>query len=182
MSTALQESLQRFSALLEYPSRQVSEVVSDANALLDHLPQAGTSINAARAFVSGIRDCSKEALEELYTATFDLNPSTHLYAGFALFGENYKRGALLVELKKRLEVMGINVGTEVPDFLPLLLRLLAKLSANGNSLAVEARELQKYCLYPALQKITDAVKNSENPYSSLLVALREFLAPEESQA
>ncbi len=115
------------------------------------------------------------AMQEVYTSTFDLNPACHLYAGFALFGESYKRGALLVELKQMLIREGVGMGAELPDFIPTLLRLLARLPQDEE----DSRELKEYCLNPAIAKILEDFQNHENPYYGILGELRDFLQHKE---
>ncbi len=172
--------LNYFATLLEYPSDGVEEVKNIATKLIHSLeamgPEGQLSANSVRAFSDRISLLSTETLEETYTSTFELNPVSYLYAGFLLFGESYKRGALLVELKRKLIEHGVEIGTEVPDFIPALLRLLG-----SSSLATsDAQELQILCLYPALCKIVEGSKNHENPYSSLLIATKDFLVTKEA--
>ena len=82
----------------------------------------------------------------------------------------------MAQLKEKLEQHGIPLGAELPDFLPHLLRLLAHLDSQSE----EAGELHHYCLLPAFTKISEEIKNRENPYSSLLFATKDFLACKET--
>src|SRR5512141_850482 len=63
-------------------------------------------------------------LQELYTRTFDLNPVCGLDIGYHLFGENYKRGVFLANLRETEEPFELGQGHQLPDYLPVLLRLL----------------------------------------------------------
>ena len=171
-------ALESFADLLEYPNSSSEEIKALASMLVNNLNELGkgTAANGVRAFLDKITGLSKENLEETYTATFELNPVSYLYAGYLLFGESYKRGALLVELKSKLLEHKVTLGTEVPDYIPALLRLLGRQTLG----AEHATELQSLCLHPALTKMVEGIKNQDNPYSSLLIATKDFLVTTEA--
>ncbi|MCB0416157.1 MAG: hypothetical protein H6617_05795 [Bdellovibrionaceae bacterium] len=103
-------------------------------------------------------------LEEAYTSTFDINAVCHLDVGYQLFGEDYKRGALLVELSRVQREAGVPVGTELADHLPVLLRLLPKMNDSE-----ERTELARRLLLPAIEKmIASFPETSSNVYRSSL--------------
>lgn len=174
-------ALEYFASLLSYPERDTAGLRTDASELIGHLEALGPGAQSAaagvRAFLDRISALGRETLEETYTATFELNPVSYLYAGYVLLGESYKRGAFMVELKSKLSRYGVECGSELPDFIPVLLRLLARLPEGSDEVA----ELQSLCLHPALQKIADGVKNHDNPYFSLLVGARDFLTGDREQ-
>ena len=63
-----------------------------------------------------------------------------------MFGDDYKRGEMLVNLNRELRDHGINCGSELPDHLPNVLRLIARW--RDRELAAEfVREI----LHPALE-------------------------------
>ncbi len=66
------------------------------------------------------------ALEELFTRTFDVQPITSLDVGYTLFGEDYKRGALLANLSREHTVAKNDCGAELADNLGNVLRLLPR--------------------------------------------------------
>ncbi|MEW6731144.1 MAG: nitrate reductase molybdenum cofactor assembly chaperone [Acidobacteriota bacterium] len=101
--------------------------------------------------------------QEYYTQTFDLNPICALEIGYHLFGENYKRGIFLAKLRETEITYQVEQDGQLPDYLPILLRLLTKLPEN------EFRsDLIRECLLPALNKMIDAAGQNENPYCELL--------------
>ena len=55
--------------------------------------------DAANDFCRVVEKVSLSDLQELYTRTFDLNPVCALEVGYHLFGENYKRGEFLANLR-----------------------------------------------------------------------------------
>ena len=71
------------------------------------------------------------ALQEAYTRTFDLDtmlrsePTCYPYVGHYLFDESHKRGAFIVELRKRFRAQGFEEDADLADHLVVLLRFLA---------------------------------------------------------
>ena len=65
--------------------------------------------------------------QELHTRTFDVQSLTTLDVGYVLFGDDYKRGALLSSLNQEHQRASNDCGGELADYLPNLLRLIPKL-------------------------------------------------------
>ena len=72
-------------------------------------PQAAALLESFRGFAE---ETPLGKLQEVYSGFFDLNSICHPYVGYQLFGENYKRSAFLVELKKSLSRRGIRSGRQ----------------------------------------------------------------------
>ena len=66
-------------------------------------------------------------LQELHTRTFDVQSLTTLDIGYVLFGDDYKRGALLSNLNQEHNRAQNDCRGELADYLPNLLRLIPKL-------------------------------------------------------
>lgn len=110
------------------------------------------------------------ALQELYTLTFDLNPVASLEIGYHLFGENYKRGLFLANLRETEAQYALDEPRQLPDYLPVLLRLLARLADR------ELRDdLIAECMLPALAKMKRALASKENAYAALIAAVEQRL-------
>lgn len=86
--------------------------------------------------------------EEIYTRTFDVQSISTLDLGYALFGDDYKRGEVLVNLSKEHKTAGINCGKELADHLPNVLKLFAVLHEDEFK-----EELAQLLIIPALKKI-----------------------------
>ena len=84
-------------------------------------------------------------LQELHTRTFDVQSLTTLDIGYVLFGDDYKRGALLSNLSREHTQAENDCGRELADHLPNVLRLIPKLK-DQNLLD----ELVSQILVPAL--------------------------------
>lgn len=153
------KTISLLASLLEYPGPGF-----DA-----HLAAAAP---AAPGFVRQMHTLSAEEREELFSATFDINPSCVPYAGIHLFGEeNFKRGEFMAALFARYEETGFAPNGDLPDHLANLLRFAAR--AND----AERRELAEFCLLGPLQKMTASLDRT-NPYHSLLESVRAALEDE----
>jgi len=69
-------------------------------------------------------------LQELYSKSFDVQAVTSLDVGYVLYGDDYQRGVILVNLNNEHNAAKNDCGTELADFLPNLLRLLPKIKDN----------------------------------------------------
>jgi len=66
-------------------------------------------------------------LQELHTRTFEVQSLTTLGIGYVLFGDDYKRGALLSNLSREHTQAENDCRGELADHLPNVLRLIPKL-------------------------------------------------------
>ncbi|WP_337869776.1 nitrate reductase [Meiothermus sp.] len=109
--------------------------------------------------------------EELFTRTLELTPLTAPYIGYAVYGEDYRRGRLMAELNAAYQALGIDAAGEIPDHLIPVLRYLA---VDPEPLP-ELRQL----LEPALHQMIQTLKTLEpsNPYLMLLEATLEAVKP-----
>lgn len=99
-------------------------------------------------FASFVKSTDSKLWEEIYTRSFDVQALTTLDLGYVLFGDDYKRGELLVNLNNEHKKACNSCGVELSDHLPNVLRLLAKL-VNEDLRA----DLISLIIYPALVKI-----------------------------
>jgi len=84
-------------------------------------------------------------LQELHTRTFEVQALTTLGTGYVLFGDDYKRGALLSNLNREHNATDNDCRGELADHLPNVLRLIPRLKDQ------ELRdELVEQILVPAL--------------------------------
>jgi nitrate reductase assembly molybdenum cofactor insertion protein NarJ len=67
-----------------------------------------------------------DEVQEIFTRSFDVQAITTLSVGYIVFGDDYKRAELLVNLNREHRDVGLDCGTELSDHLPNVLRLLAK--------------------------------------------------------
>ena len=113
--------LARLSRLVSYPGVRYQE---DVEACATDLGRIDAAAQAAfQPFADDVRDLSIEALQELYTRSFDLNPVCTLDVGWHLYGEQYERGAFIVRMWQALRCHRIVQCGGLADHLshPLLL-------------------------------------------------------------
>ncbi len=159
LETSLWEQLlQHFAEILEYPRSDVLSAAQACRALAAQVsPRAAAHLDAFVRFAEGV---SPERLEEIYSSTFDLDPTCHPYVGYHLLGESYKRSAFLVGLKERYRAHGFSVPAgELPDHLAVLLRFLAVCDD-----PVLSSEIVHEALLPALARMTkERESDTEQP-------------------
>lgn len=112
-----------------------------ADFLRDNYPDAAVEVEH---FLDAIPQRTLD-LQELYTRTFDVQAVTTLGTGYVLFGDDYKRGALLSNLNREHNDAENDCRGELADHLPNVLRLMPKLK-DQNLL----EELVEQILVPAL--------------------------------
>lgn len=117
--------------------------------IFDYLGEVNAAAaNAMQPFISYMEQASVEELQELFLRSFDLQAITTLDIGFVLFGEDYKRGKLLVHLNQEHSEAGNECHTELSDHLPNVLNLIAKMQNT------ETRdEIASRLILPAVDKM-----------------------------
>lgn len=128
--------------LFDFPG---PELAPRGRALLDFLredyPDAALEVEQ---FLDAIPERTLD-LQELHTRTFDVQAMTTLDIGYVLFGDDYKRGALLSNLNQEHSRAQNDCRGELADHLPNLLRLIPKLKDQDL-----LEELVREILVPAL--------------------------------
>lgn len=112
-----------FAQLLEYPHSGVAQAARECRAII--APESAEAAALLDEFAAFAERTPHNTLEEVFTATFDLNASCHPYVGYHMFGEAYKRSALLLELKERFREHDYDPGVELPDHIAVLLRFMS---------------------------------------------------------
>jgi nitrate reductase delta subunit len=155
------ELLVRLADVLEYPTAELGDRCAALSRLLEE-DRPGAS-QAMRDFGESIQPLPLPQLEEIYAATFDVNPVCCLYVGYHVFGESYKRGAFMAQLNAEYRERGFEPGNELPDHLPVVLRYLAALddAEHRSSLLEEA-------VRPALTRICKGFERTDNVYAKLV--------------
>jgi len=87
-------------------------------------------------------------MQELHTRTFEVQAITTLDLGYLLFGDDYKRAELLVNLSREHTAAGNDCGYELADHLPNVIRLTGKMED-----AETKCELMTKLICPGLMKM-----------------------------
>ncbi len=150
------------SKLLEYPTTDLWATASRCRDLIKDVdPKAGQLVADIASYVE---TTPLGTLEELYTATFDVNPVCSPYVGYQLLGDDPKRSTLLVKMQEEYRAAGVDTGKELPDHLAMVFQFLA----TQEDPAVE-EEIVETALLPTLTKMKDSLSEN-NPYGSLIRA------------
>jgi nitrate reductase assembly molybdenum cofactor insertion protein NarJ len=113
----------KISELFVFPQKEnyVNHVKEVQQYLSDMLPDIGEILQP---FTDVISTVSKYELEDLYLRSFEVQSITTLDIGYVVFGDDYKRGELLVNLNKEHQTYGIDCGDELADNLSNILKLI----------------------------------------------------------
>ena len=115
--------LQLLASLFEYPDADYPDRVGD---IKDYLSGRYSDATAElERFIELLPVDDLQKMQELFTRSFDVQAVTTLDVGYVLFGDDYKRGILLANLNREHRHAGIDTGTELADYIPNLLRLMA---------------------------------------------------------
>jgi nitrate reductase assembly molybdenum cofactor insertion protein NarJ len=145
-------------ALLEFLRERHADAAAEVEQFLDAIPERTLD------------------LQELHTRTFDVQSLTTLDIGYVLFGDDYKRGALLSNLSREHAQAENDCGGELADHLPNVLRLIPKLKDQAL-----LDELVRELLVPALmlmirefdpQRIERKNANYQKHYKTLIEPAR----------
>lgn len=108
-------------------------------------------------------------IQELFTATFDWNPSTSLDLSWHLYGEQYARGEFLVRVRQLLREYGVSESAELPDHITHILALLGRMEPDA------AAGFTKDYAAPAIAKLLAALDQSGSVFAPVMSAVREAL-------
>lgn len=147
-----------------YPGPGHLEQLADAVGTLESGP---VRRNMER-FTAAVSELELGEWEELHTATCDLSPQFVPYVGHVVWGENYRRGEFMADLKVDMEAHGVELRGELPDHIEVVLRYIDALARDG----AEPREDLMEVLPDAVASMshTLAKASSKNPYRHLLAA------------
>lgn len=154
-------------ALFDYPDAEYAQKIFESRSLLESVYAEKADVLAK--FEEYVKRVSLAELEELYVATFDVQSSCCLDVGYSVFGEDYKRGQFMAELKVLYRDKSLDCGTELPDHLPNVLRLLTRLDYASSD------KLVSQVVVPALNHIIQAFGDSQNAYRYLLETVQAIL-------
>jgi nitrate reductase assembly molybdenum cofactor insertion protein NarJ len=142
-----------FSAVFNYPDAQyASEMIALQTALDADYPAAA---KAFKPFSNWAATTDFWQIEEVYTKTFHIQAICYLDLGYVIFGEDYKRGEFLVNMKKEQFQAGNECGDELADNLANVLTLIPKLQDDGFR-----NELVALILMPAFEKMLAEFESS----------------------
>lgn len=161
-------TLRLLADLLAYPCPGLAARAAECAAAV----AASHPVGAARLerFAAFAAAAGEPALEEAYTAAFDLAPLASPYVGDQLFGASRERSYLLSGLNELRREAGLERGPELADHVAEVLRLAAA------PIAEDVREdLVRDGLAPALAKMLAALDGARHPWADAVAAAVDVL-------
>lgn len=132
--------------LFEYPGTEFSGHIQEVQSFLDKAyPESGQVLRDFTDYMISI-DVLRQ--QELFIRSFDVQAVTTLDLGYVMFGDDYKRGELLVNLNREHREVDNDCGVELSDHMTNVLRLLPKMTDFS---IVE--ELSRKIIAPSLSKM-----------------------------
>lgn len=157
-----------FAALLRYPDVDLKPAAARCARRLQASDPQAAAVFAG--FIDFLEQQGLARIEEVYTATFDLQALCQPYVGYHLCGENQVRTLFMMKLKEIYRQQDFTLSDELPDHLGVLLRFVAV----SHDVA-GCREIVGEALLPALRKMLAGFDDEAQPYRRLLNALQLYL-------
>ena len=138
--------LSSLSVLFEFPQNDWKQ---RALVAIDEMVQAFPQTeNTVSPFREWIEKAAMAEIEENFTKTFHIQAVCYLDLGYVIFGEDYKRGVFLANMKAEQEQYGIDLQNELADHIGNVLKLL---SVHQDEDFVN--QLGSFILLPALKRM-----------------------------
>jgi nitrate reductase assembly molybdenum cofactor insertion protein NarJ len=134
--------------LFKYPTdmKYVTRVNECYTMIQEKYPELAPDFSS---FVNFVNTSDFFKIEETFNLTFHIQAICYLDLGYVLFGEDYKRGEFLVNMKVEHEKINHDYGCELADNLPVVLELVSLIKDEDF-----LDELGVRILIPALEKMT----------------------------
>jgi len=141
-----------FADVFAYPTAELPLGVMELRAMLAaSCPEAAAPLAVFAeqlGTTTSLNDEELDDLQEVFTRSFEIQSITTLHVGYVAFGDDYKRGELLVNLNRELRDVEVELGNELSDHLSNVLRLLARWEDDA-----AVTELVSMVVYPCLEKM-----------------------------
>jgi nitrate reductase molybdenum cofactor assembly chaperone NarJ/NarW len=152
------------SLLLLYPDAELLEAGGELRAAVAELPRSRAAAVLGE-FLDWWSSSDPLELAEHYVETFDLDKRSGLYLTFYGKGDKRERGQALVRLKRMYRASGLPLeGTELPDYLPVMLEFAAAAPAGRGELVLREHRA-------ALELVRIGLHERDDPYARVLDAV-----------
>jgi len=160
--------LKMISRFLQYPGEDLISFLEGMRGSLKDLPSSRPK-SACLKFLDHLDHTPLLRLQEAFTETFDLNPSTCLNLTYHRWGDGKDRSEALIRLKRLYEEAGFEMATEeLPDYLPMILEFMAVTPKE------EIARLRKE-LEGSVGELTHRLHGIDSPYEGLFDVLEEII-------
>jgi nitrate reductase molybdenum cofactor assembly chaperone NarJ/NarW len=152
------------SLLLLYPDAELLGAAGELRAAVAELPRSRAA-DVLDEFLDWWSSSDPLELAEHYVETFDLDKRSGLYLTFYGKGDKRERGQALVRLKRMYRASGLPLeGTELPDYLPVMLEFAAAAPAGRGDLVLREHRA-------ALELVRIGLHERDDPYARVLDAV-----------
>jgi nitrate reductase molybdenum cofactor assembly chaperone NarJ/NarW len=152
------------SLLLLYPDAELLGAAGELRAAVAELPRSRAA-DVLDEFLDWWSSSDPLELAEHYVETFDLDKRSGLYLTFYGKGDKRERGQALVRLKRMYRASGLPLeGTELPDYLPVMLEFAAAAPAGRGELVLREHRA-------ALELVRIGLHERDDPYARVLDAV-----------
>jgi nitrate reductase delta subunit len=152
------------SLALQYPDDEILGARADLLAAASELP-GSPGATALRRFCEWWAVAEPLAVQQHYVETFDLDKRCGLYLTFYGEGDRRRRGMALLRLKRMYRAAGLPLeGSELPDFLPVMLEFAAAAPRSRGEVV-----LREHCA--ALELLRHSLGDRGTPYVQVIDAI-----------
>jgi nitrate reductase molybdenum cofactor assembly chaperone NarJ/NarW len=159
--------LQAASVCLQYPNHQVRSNFPLVREALDSIDASART--PLLRFLDLVAGKTETDLARHYVSIFDERRRCCLYLTWWSDGDTRRRGVALAALKARFREAGVALtGTELPDFLPVVLEFAATTDLTGGLAMLEEHR-------PGLELLRLALRDAGTPYAEPVAAVCALL-------
>jgi nitrate reductase molybdenum cofactor assembly chaperone NarJ/NarW len=146
------------SLLLQYPDDDLLAARPEITGAVRSLPRSSAS-EALQRFLTWWTRTDPLAVAQHYVETLDLNKRSGLYLTFYGQGDKRERGSALLRLKQLYRSAGLPLeGTELPDYLPVMLEFAASAPDGRGELVLREHRA-------ALELVRLSLRDRGSPYA-----------------
>jgi nitrate reductase delta subunit len=156
------------SCLLQYPDEFLLEWLPSLREVLNEIENISAR-DTYDQIITYFETTSLIQLQEQYTETFDLNPSNCMNLTYHRWGDTEKRGPALVHLEEIYQKAGFQrIGSELPDYLPLVLEFISE--------QPDATISEIIPIYgEVVETLSERLRQVDHPYALLFEQLVDIL-------
>ncbi len=161
-------SLKLVSLLLQYPSEERRQAAAAAGAV-EVAPAGRRQAERLRTFCEWYAATPAAELQGLYVEAFDFTKQCSLHLTYHVHGDRRQRGMAMLRLKEAYRAAGLEPpGTELPDFLPLMLEFAALAPPDAGIALLEENRV-------AIELVRAGLAREGSPFAPLLDAVVDAL-------
>ena len=156
------------SVLLQYPEQASRDAAGEARGL-ELAPATGRQAERLRGFCEWYAATPVPELQRLYVEAFDFTKQCSLHLTYHVHGDRRQRGMAMLRLKGAYRAGGLEPpGTELPDYLPLMLEFATLAPGPAGIELLEEHRV-------AIELVRGGLQREESPFVQLLDAVVDAL-------